>query len=110
MRVSKAGRVFNVVSTAIICLIAVCLVIGALLFALNNSPGKSLFGYRYYTVLTGSMSPSYEVGDVVFVHIEKSDNIKEGDVITFNPSNDSEAYLTHRVTEKLENYKGAGVT
>ena len=110
MRVSKAGRVFNVVSTAIICLIAVCLVIGALLFALNNSPGKSLFGYRYYTVLTGSMSPSYEVGDVVFVHIEKSDKIKEGDVITFNPSNDSEAYLTHRVTEKLENYKGAGVT
>ncbi len=76
----------------------------------NLTVGKSIFGYRYYTVLTGSMSPSYEVGDVVFVHIEKSDNIKEGDVITFNPSNDSEAYLTHRVTEKLENYKGAGVT
>ena len=56
------------------------------------------------------MSPSYEVGDVVFVHIEDSDTINEGDVITFNPSADSEAYLTHRVTQKLENYEGSGVT
>lgn len=56
------------------------------------------------------MSPSYEVGDVVFVHIEDSDTINTGDVITFNPSADSEAYLTHRVTEKIENYEDTGVT
>ena len=56
------------------------------------------------------MSPNYNVGDVIFVHIEDSDTINEGDVITFNPSADSEAYLTHRVTEKIENYEGTGVT
>ena len=66
----------------------------------NLTAGKSIFGYRYYTVLTGSMSPSYEVGDVVFVHIEKSDKIKEGDVITFNPSNDSET-LSLRQIQKM---------
>ena len=56
------------------------------------------------------MSPNYNVGDVVIVHIEDADTISVGDVITFNPSSDSEAYLTHRVTEKLPNYENSGVT
>ena len=45
----------------------------------------------------------------VFVHITKPDQIREGDVITFNPSSDSGAYLTHRVTEKIADYEGTGV-
>jgi len=108
--VSAAARIFSVSSTVFVYLLAACILIGAVLFAFDASPTKSIFGYRYYTVLTPSMSPSYEVGDVVFVHIEDSDTINEGDVITFNPSADSEAYLTHRVTQKLENYEGSGVT
>ena len=108
--VSVAARVFNVSSTVFVYLLAACILIGAVLFAFDASPTKSIFGYRYYTILTPSMSPSYEVGDVVFVHIEDSNTINEGDVITFNPSADSEAYLTHRVTEKIENYEGTGVT
>ena len=108
--VSVAARIFNVLSTVFVYLLAACILIGAVLFAFDNSPTKSIFGYRYYTVLTPSMSPSYEVGDIVFVHIEDSNTINEGDVITFNPSADSEAYLTHRVTEKIENCEGTGVT
>lgn len=80
------------------------------MFAFNASPTKSIFGYRYYTVLTGSMSPTYNVGDIIFVQIKDPESINEGDVITFNPSRDSDAYLTHRVIEKLENYEGSGVT
>ena len=108
--VSVAARIFNILSTVFVYLLSACILIGAVLFAFDASPTKSIFGYRYYTVLTPSMSPSYEVGDVVFVHIEDSNTINEGDVITFNPSADSEAYLTHRVTEKIEDYEGTGVT
>ncbi|MBR2176553.1 MAG: signal peptidase I [Clostridia bacterium] len=108
--VSAVLRIFSVLSTVVVYLLAACILIGAILFAFNASPTKSIFGYRYYTVLTPSMSPNYNVGDVIFVHIEDSDTINEGDVITFNPSADSEAYLTHRVTEKIENYEGTGVT
>ncbi len=108
--VSVAARIFNILSTVFVYLLSACILIGAVLFAFDASPTKSIFGYRYYTVLTPSMSPSYEVGDVVFVHIEDSDTINTGDVITFNPSADSEAYLTHRVTEKIENYEDTGVT
>ena len=47
---------------------------------------------------------------MVFVKIEDADNINVGDVITFNPSSDGEAYLTHRVIEKMPDYQGSGTT
>lgn len=107
---SKGLTVLRIVRRVFIYLFAVGIIIAALLFASSRTPDKSLFGYRYYTVLTPSMEPEYGVGDMVFVKIENADKIKVGDVITFNPSSDSEAYLTHRVVEKLENYEGTGVT
>ena len=107
---NKGYAVLKIVRTVLIYLFAVGIIIAALLFASSRTPDKSLFGYRYYTVLTPSMEPAYNVGDMVFVKIESADNINVGDVITFNPSSDSEAYLTHRVTEKLTDYQGTGVT
>ena len=105
----KGYRVFSLVRTILIYLLAVGVIVAALMFAASNSPNKSLFGYRYYTVLTPSMEPSYSVGDMVFVKITDADNIQVGDVITFNPSSNGEAYLTHRVVEKLYDYNGTGV-
>ena len=90
--VSVAARVFNVSSTVFVYLLAACILIGAVLFAFDASPTKSIFGYRYYTILTPSMSPSYEVGDVVFVHIDNllvdteaccSQRVSDADALTF---------------------------
>ena len=103
-------RILSIIRTVFVYLVAVGLIITALMFAASNNPSKSLFGYRYYTVLTPSMEPVYSVGDMVFVKITKADQINIGDVITFNPASDGEAYLTHRVVEKYENYNGTGVT
>ena len=108
--ISAGYRVYVIVRKILIYLLAVVIVVAALLFAASNSPNKAIFGYRYYTVLTPSMEPTYNVGDMVFVKIENADAISVGEVITFNPSSDSEAYLTHRVTEKLTDYQGTGVT
>ena len=47
---------------------------------------------------------------MVFVKIMGADKIENGDIITFNPSSSSEAYLTHRVVEKIPDYEGTGVT
>jgi signal peptidase len=107
-------RIVSVLRTLFVYLLAIGIIVGAVLFAADRSPQKSLFGYRYYTVLTPSMTPTYETGDMVFVKVlsaeEKAEDIAPGDVITFNPSSDSEAYLTHRVTEVLPDYQGTGVT
>lgn len=104
------ARVFDIAFTVFIYLLSAVILIAALMFASNTSPDKSLFGYRYYTVLTGSMEPTYSVGDMIFVKLADAKEINVGDVITFNPSQDSDAYLTHRVTEKLEDFEGTGVT
>ena len=104
------AKVFDIAFTVFIYLLSAVILIAALMFASNTSPDKSLFGYRYYTILTGSMEPTYGVGDMIFVKLADAKEINVGDVITFNPSQDSDAYLTHRVTEKLENFEGTGVT
>lgn len=101
---------FDILFTIFVYLLAAAILIGALLFSFSTSPDKALFGYRYYTVLTGSMSPTYKVGDMIFVKVSDASDLNVGDVITFNPSQDSDAYLTHRISEKLDNYEGTGVT
>lgn len=106
----KGAKVFDILFTVFVYLLAAGILIGAIFFAFNTSPDKALFGIRYYTVLTGSMEPTYKVGDMIFVKLTEPKDINVGDVITFNPSQDSDAYLTHRVIEKYDNYEGTGVT
>lgn len=51
------------------------------------------------SVLTGSMKPSLEPGDMIVVKEIKPENINDGDVITFKL--DSNTLVTHRVVEVL---------
>lgn len=107
---SGGYRIFSVVRSVFVYLLAFGIIVAAAFFAADKSPSKSLFGFRYYTVLTDSMVPAFASGDMVFVKIMNADKIEEGDIITFNPSSDSDAYLTHRVIEKIPDYQGTGVT
>ena len=107
---NPAVMIFEVIQKIFVYLLSIAVIVAAILFATDKSPQKSFFGFRYYTVLTPSMSPTYEVGDMIFVKLANADQIHEGDVITFNPSENGEAYLTHRVVEKIEDYEQTGVT
>ncbi|MGN1411901.1 MAG: signal peptidase I [Oscillospiraceae bacterium] len=107
---STTYKVFEMFKTICVYVLSIAIVIGAILFATDKNPQKSLFGYRYYTVLTNSMEPTLSTGDIVIVKLANAVDINVGDVITFNPSNESDAYLTHRVVEKVSNYQDTGVT
>lgn len=109
-KVSGGYRAFLIVRSIVVYLFAIIILVGAAFFAADRSPNKSLFGFRYYTVLTNSMVPEFYSGDMVFVKITPADSINKGDIITFNPSSNSDAYLTHRVIEKIDDYEGTGVT
>lgn len=106
----KGFYVYTIVRKLFIYCLSVFIVVAAIFFAASRSPNKSLFGFRYYIVLTDSMVPEFSSGDMVFVKRTGADSIKEGDIITFNPSSGSDAYLTHRVTAKIANYENTGVT
>ena len=60
-----------------------------------------IFGYRAYIVLTGSMEPSINIGDVVIIKRVEKDKIQVGDIITFKVDGQATT-VTHRITEMLE--------
>ncbi|WP_179298893.1 signal peptidase I [Evansella halocellulosilytica] len=58
----------------------------------------SIFGFQLLQVLTGSMEPHLNPGDIVV--IKKDNGIQVNDVITYkNPEN---IYVTHRVVDVVE--------
>ena len=117
---SKAGfqKILSVISNVILALVCITLVGGSLLFAFSKDPGKSYFGYRIYNVLTKSMTPKedgssppggFKEGAVIIVKMCKPEEIKTGDIITFNPSTydaGGTTFLTHRVIEVKNELNG----
>lgn len=69
----------------------------------NPESLPSIGGYRFMTVLSGSMSPVIEAGDIVVVKPFKHDDTNVNDVITFRDG--SSSIVTHRIIDivKSEN-------
>lgn len=63
---------------------------------------------RPLTVLSGSMTGTYDLGDVVVVRPVDTDDLVVGDVITFQPVSDDPSLTTHRIT--AVSYGSAGTT
>jgi len=82
-------KIWNVVST-----ILVTLLVGCSIFLM----GARLLGYQIYNVISGSMEPTYSVGDLLYVKEVDVDGIQAGDVITF-VLNEDLVVATHRVVE-----------
>ncbi len=80
-------KIWNIVSTALVVLIVLCAV-----FLM----GSRLMGYQVFTIISGSMEPEYNVGDLIYVKKVDPQNIKVGDDITFILNEDL-VIATHRV-------------
>ena len=103
------NRILNLLTYSFIAF----LLVGSTMFAFSNNADKSLFGYRFYNVLTPSMQPFFKPGDLIFVKLVDTSQVRVGDVVTFNPSAKSTAFLTHRVVDLLpadETYPARMVT
>lgn len=68
-----------------------------------NNPHEpvSFFGYQPLTVLSNSMNPTFETGDMLFVKKVNPTEIKINDVITFREPGGK--LITHRVMEVVNN-------
>lgn len=69
--------------------------------AMRQGVQPSILGYKFFIVLTGSMSPNINVGDLIIVKESSADGIEVGDVITYSVGNDN--VVTHRVKEVINN-------
>ncbi len=77
----------------------------ALLAALVVVP--RLTGSTAYTVLTGSMEPTYPPGTLIVVKPTPGADLKAGDVITFQPKSGDPSVTTHRIVSIV--YDASGV-
>ncbi len=84
---STLKRIWNIVGTALVLLVVICAI-----FLM----GSRLLGFRVFTVLSGSMEPTYSVGDLIYVKNTPASEIKVGDPITF-VLNEELVVATHRV-------------
>jgi signal peptidase len=55
------------------------------------------FGGRAFTVMSGSMSPAIETGDIVVSRAVSPLDVRLGDVVTFRDPDDAKRLITHRV-------------
>ena len=62
---------------------------------INPHREPSLFGFKTFQIVSGSMEPELSVNDIVIVKKVKQKKIKEGDIITFK--NRYGEIVTHRV-------------
>ena len=100
---SKAAFIIGVV----LCVILVpILIVNCALIVMNFiDPDRppSLFGYTPMIVLTDSMEPLIDTGDIIISQKVDPATINEGDVISFfDPTSPDNAILTHRVISIYE--------
>ena len=81
-------RIWNWITTT---LVVIAVVLALLLV------GARLIGLQVFTVLSGSMEPTYHVGSLIFVKEVDPYELESGDVITFMLDEDTVA--THRIVE-----------
>ena len=84
---STFKKVWNVITTIVVVLV----VILAILLV-----GVRLLGFQVFTVLSGSMEPTYHVGSLIYVKKIDPQDVKVGDPITF-VLNENLVVATHRV-------------
>lgn len=83
-------KIWNGFTTVLVCLVVILAVLLV---------GVRLVGFQVFTVLSGSMEPTYHVGSLVYVKQVDCRELKVGDPITFRLTGDTVA--THRIIEVL---------
>lgn len=83
----QVKRIFDTVTTVLVALV--------MIFAVFLM-GSRLVGLQVFNVISGSMEPTYSVGDLLYVKTVDPDSVKVGDPITF-VMNEDLVVATHRV-------------
>lgn len=77
-------------------LVVICIV--SIVFSLiSKSNGISIGPYRFVVVLTSSMEPSLATGSLALVKSTPEDELKVGDIITYNPLEGDNVLVSHRI-------------
>ena len=98
-RKNKIKKVMRFITYPIIAIIFMCCILLILQVIQNPKKIPNLFGYKVFNVISGSMEPTLEIGDIVIAKETEIENIKQEDIITFRQEN---SIVTHRVIDIIK--------
>ena len=93
---SKIFTVFLIVFTFLVMSLAIYNFVSVKIL---NKDYPNLFGYTFFEIVSGSMSPTIEKGDMILVKLDTDYNV--GDIVSYKDNN---SIITHRIVEKTDNY------
>lgn len=98
--------IFKWIGNILLTIIIICAVMAAysLINAKRNPNSVPGIGpYKFMSVLSGSMSPTFNTYDMIVDKNVSPENLKKGDVITFRE--DTKTLVTHRIVD-IQNING----
>ena len=105
-RTSTAHKILTIVGTILCVILIPILIINITLIAksyINKDEVPSIGGTLPLIVLTDSMHPEIESGDLIICRTAEAEDIKVNDVISFfDPAGNGSSVVTHRVIELVE--------
>lgn len=95
-KITSIIEIIFIILVSIFCLMSVC----QKFFFKDNS----FFGFRTFSIVSESMKPQLEIGDIILVKETKYDKIKIGDILTYQGMTGEfkDKVVTHRVKNILE--------
>ena len=111
MYMKKALNVVKNILVWLVVAIAVAMMIFTI-FSVNtfDQNNRAIFGYKFYTVKTDSMSATdFDAGDIIFVkEVADKSTLKEGDIIAYLSQNEVSygETVTHKIRRKTVNENG----
>ena len=104
--VTVKDKILTAIGTVMCIILTPILLINLTLIAksyINRDEVPSVGGYLPLIVLTDSMYPAIESGDLIICHTADAQEIKVGDVISFfDPAGNGTSIVTHRVLEIVQ--------
>lgn len=95
------SKIISFILNILLTIVTIIIIIGMYYIyqlKIEKNDYANLFGYTFFEVATGSMSPTMEIGDVVIVKITKQ--VEQNDIIVYI---DGENIITHRLIEIKDN-------
>ena len=110
----KRRSTMSWIANAMVVLVFISIIGGAVMFIFANDADMSIFGYRLFHVVSDSMAPvpqpdgevlpgGFRANDAIIVRVADAHQVVVGDIITVDRG-ENEAPLTHRVTHILDNF------
>ena len=106
----KNNKALNLCLNIIKTITTIFLILLILIIAIQRFSNNSIAigGIRVFTIITESMYPEYEVGDMIICKNTSPDNIKVGDNVVYNGEVDDfkGKVVTHKVIDKWKTVDG----